>query len=259
MIAGEGIREDFQRRRQRPLVLEVRDELERMILDGEVDAGDRLNENTLAEMLGVSRGPVREAARSLEKEGLVTAVANQGVFVRKLSVAEALELYDLRAMIAGYLCARLAETADEDIRRELRAFVADMDAAIAARDEERYFRINLAFHDRIAEATGSGRAKSLYVSLGKEVQLLRLRVLTGDASLQVSNAEHHRIVAAIEAGDAEAALAEGAQHHTNGKKRLLETLSQQDSYDTADSVFRPDRGGSAGDLQNKEPSREDKI
>ena len=73
-------------RRQRPLVLEVRDELERMILHGDIAPGDRLNEYALAEQLGVSRAPVREAARSLEREGLVTAVANEGVYVRKLGL-----------------------------------------------------------------------------------------------------------------------------------------------------------------------------
>lgn len=214
-------------RRQRPLVLEVRDELERMILTGEVDAGERLDENILAEQMGVSRGPVREAARSLAGEGLVTAIANQGVFVRKLSVKEALELYDLRAMIAGYLCAQVAETAGAGIKSELRASLNEMDDAIRGHDEERYFRINLAFHDLIAEAAGSGRAQTLYISLGKEVRLLRLRVLTGEASLKVSNAEHQRIVAAIERGNADAARETGAQHHANGKQRLLRTLSQR--------------------------------
>lgn len=246
----ENIRENFERRRQRPLVLEVRDELERMILNGEVDAGERLNENTLAEQMGVSRGPVREAARSLEREGLVTAVANQGVFVRRLSVEEALELYDLRAMIAGYLCARLAETADESVKQELRAFVDEMDAAAEARDEELYFKTNLAFHDRIAEAAGSSRAQTLYVGLGKEVQLLRLRVLTGEASLRVSNAEHRRIVDAIERGDAVAARDEGAQHHSNGKKRLLETMSEQDG-EAGDPVFRAGKGPQSAKSANQ--------
>jgi len=212
-------------RRQRPLVLEVRDELERIILSGGIDAGERLNENALAEQMGVSRGPVREAARSLEREGLVTAIANQGVFVRKLSVEEALELYDLRAIIAGHLCAKVAQTADPGTKEALRASVAYMDDAIAAQNEDRYFRLNLAFHDMIAEASGAERARTLYGSLGKEVQLLRLRVLTGQASLKVSNAEHHRIVAAIEGGDMHAAHEEGARHHLNGKTRLLETLS----------------------------------
>lgn len=226
MGADEGMRETLRRRRQRPLVLEVRDELEHMILSGAIGAGERLNENNLAEQMGVSRGPVREAARSLEREGLVTAVANQGVFVRKLSVEEALELYDLRSLIAGYLCAQLAEIADPLIIKELRDFVSEMDAAVAEEDEQRYFEANLAFHDRIAEASGKSRAQSLYVALGKEVRLLRLRVLTGEASLRRSNAEHRRIVDAIESGDPARAHDEGARHHSNGKKRLLETLSR---------------------------------
>lgn len=218
------LRETFEVRRQRPLVLEVRDELERMILGGEVAAGERLNEHRLAAQMGVSRGPVREAARSLEREGLVTTVANQGVFVRKLSTEDALELYDLRAMISGYLCARVAEHADTATRKELRSRVGRMNDAIETGNEDAYFAENLAFHDRIAEAADTQRASALYVALGKEVRLLRLRVLSGTDALKVSNAEHDRIVTAIENGDVEAARHEGSHHHLNGKKRLLETL-----------------------------------
>ena len=223
------MRENFDLRRQRPLVLEVRDELERMILGGEVPAGERLNENTLATQMGVSRAPVREAARSLEREGLVTTVAHQGVFVRKLSIDDALELYDLRAMIAGYLCARAATRANAVTREALRGCVTRMALAITEDDEDRYFAENLAFHDQIAEAAESERAASLYVSLGKEVRLLRLRVLTGSDALMISNAEHDRIVLAIEQGDAQAARREGSEHHFNGKKRLLDTLRGRSS------------------------------
>ncbi|NKX44544.1 FCD domain-containing protein [Roseibacterium sp. KMU-115] len=229
MQMRDTIRESVARRRQRPLVIEVRDELERMILHGEIAPGERLNENALAEQLGVSRGPVREAARSLEREGLVQAVANQGVFVRKLSIADALELYDLRAMMAGYLCGALAGRADGAIRAELRGLVEAMDRAIAAGDERRYFDLNLQFHDRIAEASGAERARALYSALCKEVRLMRLRVLQGEPSLRQSNEEHRRIVAAIEAGDAAAATAAGAGHHENGKKRLLDTIGQRDT------------------------------
>lgn len=221
------MRENFERRRQRPLVLEVRDELERMILGGEVGGGERLNEYSLAEQMGVSRAPVREAARSLERDGLVTTVANQGVFVRKLTMDDALELYDLRAMIAGYLCARVAGTGDARVADELRGFVDRMAEAAAAGDEDAYFATNLEFHDRIASASGAGRAAALYVALGKEVRLLRHRVLQGEESLSVSNDEHDRIVTAIERGDSDAARAAGEGHHLNGKKRLLETLEDR--------------------------------
>jgi DNA-binding GntR family transcriptional regulator len=213
-------------RRQRPLVLEVRDELERMILHGDIAPGDRLNEYALAEQLGVSRAPVREAARSLEREGLVTAVANEGVYVRKLGLEDALQLYDLRALMAGHLCAVLASHADAAIKAELRGCVAHMDSLIASGDEPGYFELNLAFHDRIAEAAGpnADRARALYIAFGKEVRLLRRRVLDGAASLTQSNEEHDRIVAAIEAGDVEGARKAGAWHHENGKKRLLDRL-----------------------------------
>ena len=217
-------RKTFRKLRQRSLVVEVRDALERMILQGEVEAGSRLNEMSLAEQLGVSRGPVREAARSLEREGLVTTVANQGVYVRKLSLEDALELYDLRAMIAGHLCAAAAQDAPADAKAELRDYVERMDDAIVEADEARYFDLNLAFHDRIAEASGLTRSKELYGSLGKEVRLMRLRVLSGEAALKLSNVEHDEIVAAIELGDVDQARAAGAQHHMNGKARLLETL-----------------------------------
>lgn len=224
MELNRNMRETLERRRQRPLVLEVRDELERMILDGQVGAGERLNENVLAEQMGVSRGPVREAARSLERDGLVETVANQGVFVRKLSIEDAMELYDLRAMIAGYLCARVAEIANADLKSELRAYVTRMDELIAEKNQEDYFGTNLAFHDRIASAAGTSRAHALYIGLGKEVRLLRLRVLSSQESLQLSNREHDKIVSAIEAGDPEAAERAGAEHHRNGKSRLRETL-----------------------------------
>ncbi len=224
MELNHAMRKPMQKLRQRSLVLEVRDALEGMILRGEVPAGERLNEIHLAEQLGVSRGPVREAARSLEREGLVKTVANQGVFVRKLSLDDALELYDLRAGIAGYLCIRAAKSATPQDTADLSGFVDRMQDAARNGDEERYFELNLAFHDRVAIASGATRAKDLYTSLGKEVRLLRLRVLTGGASLILSNAEHDRIVRAIESGDEEAAGREGAQHHINGKLRLLETL-----------------------------------
>lgn len=218
------IRTSFQKLRQRSLVGEVRDELERMILDGELPTGERLDENSLADQLGVSRGPVREAARALERSGLVRAVANQGVYVRKLTIEEALELYDLRAMMAGYLCAKVTEAGDPTVVEILRDLVAQMRAAADACDEDAYFDLNLAFHDAIAAAAGAERTETLYNSLGKEVRLMRLRVLSGARKLALSNTEHARIVDAIARGDAEAARIEGAQHHINGKARLLETL-----------------------------------
>lgn len=211
-------------RRTNSLASIVRDELERMILTGELQSGERLNEQALAARLGVSRGPVREAARTLERDGLVTSIVNHGVFVRQISVEEAVELYELRAVIVGYASGCLAEKATEDEIAELLDLVDRMDQFAAEPDAEAYFDVNLHFHDRIMEMSGRRRSVELYLSLVKEAHLFRRRSLMSQDSMQKSNAEHRRIVDAIVAGDPEAARIAAEQHHMNGKRRWLDTL-----------------------------------
>ena len=95
-----------------------------MILSGELQAGERLNEQALATRLGVSRGPIREATRALERAGLLTAIVNQGVFVRQLSRDEASEIYDVRGVVFGFACAAARAAASRRRRRRaLHGFV----------------------------------------------------------------------------------------------------------------------------------------
>jgi DNA-binding GntR family transcriptional regulator len=77
-------------------------EIERVILGGEYGPGDRINEKELALRFGISRGPVREALRTLEATGLVEQVPNRGVFVRQLSAAQADDIYEVRAALSRW-------------------------------------------------------------------------------------------------------------------------------------------------------------
>ena len=108
----------------------VQREIERMILAGDLAAGAKLTEASLAEQLGVSRGPVREALRALEGSGLVQQEKNRGVYVRQITVEEADEIYELRAVLDEFVGRRLAQTATPPQIRELRHIVD----RIAARD-----------------------------------------------------------------------------------------------------------------------------
>ena len=118
----------------------VQRELERMILAGDLAVGAKLNEASLADLLGVSRGPVREAFRALEESGLVRLEKNRGVFVRQISVAEANEIYEVRAALDEWTGRKLARTATAEHVRELRAFVERMDRAAAKDDVQRASR-----------------------------------------------------------------------------------------------------------------------
>lgn len=209
--------------RTRSLSSLVAQEIERLILSGELPAGERLNEQQLAARLGVSRGPVREAVRGLERSGLVVAVRNQGSYVRKVSAEEALEIYDLRAAITGLACARLAESATSEQLAALRALVKRMEAARRADDPRSYYAANLEFHASLLAYGGGPRARRLYEDLGNELHLYRRRALVQPENMRESNAEHGVILRAIAAGDAAAARAAGESHIAGGKRRFQAT------------------------------------
>lgn len=215
-------------RRSSSLALIVQQEVERMIVSGDLAAGERINEQHLAARLGVSRGPVREALRALERTGLVQSVANLGTFVREVGVDEACEMYEMRGIVFGFACARLATRATEAQRKALRALVAAMDAAIDAGNSSEYYRLNLRFHDAIMEFAGHRRADRIYQDLVRESHLFRQRSLLPVASMRDSNAEHTAIIDAIADGDAGAARTTAERHHFGGKTRWLATLGRRD-------------------------------
>jgi DNA-binding GntR family transcriptional regulator len=209
--------------RTRSLASLVAQEIEAMILAGTLAAGERLNEQQLATRLGVSRGPVREAVRGLERSGLVVSVRNQGSYVRSVSAAEALEIYDLRAALTGLACARLAGEATAAQREMLGALVQRMEAAREADAAAAYYGLNLEFHAAILAHGGGPRARRLYEDLGNELHLFRRRALVEPENMRESNAEHAAILAAIASGDAAAARAAGEAHIAGGKRRFQAT------------------------------------
>ena len=93
----------------------VQHEIEKMILRGELVPGQRLNEKLVADKLSVSRGPVREACRALAELGLVYLIPNRGVFIKRLTKSDAIEVYDLRAGLIG---------SPDTIKQRLREFEA---------------------------------------------------------------------------------------------------------------------------------------
>ncbi|MDB5361640.1 MAG: prpR [Rhodospirillales bacterium] len=207
--------------RTRSLASLATQEIERLILNGELQAGERLNELALAARLGVSRGPVREAMRALEGGGLVVTVVNQGSFVRKVSAEEAHELYEVRVVLTGHACAQLARSATDAQIAELRGLTLQMAEAERQGDAGGYYALNLAFHAALMRCAGNKRALRIYEDLGNELNLFRRRSLVSAKGMQASNAEHEAIVRAIAAGDPVAARQAGEVHIARGMARFV--------------------------------------
>jgi len=198
----------------------VQAEIERMILEGELQSGAKLTESTVADRLGVSRGPVREAFRMLEESGLVATIKNRGVFVRDVPLSEALEIFEVRAVMDLYVGRKLAETVTPAQVKELRQLVEAMDQAVKADNARDYHRFNLKFHDRLLELTENAKLTATYRKLVNELSLFRRQNLTPE-SMAVYTREHKQIVKAIAAGDPEAAGQAMFQHVMNSRERTL--------------------------------------
>jgi phosphonate utilization transcriptional regulator len=198
----------------------VHREVERAILAGELPAGTKLNEAAIAESLGVSRGPVREAFRALEESGLVRLEKNRGVFVRQVSVEEADEIYELRALLDEFAGRQVALHIEPAQIVELRGLLQRMDQAAARSDLDGYHEANLAFHDRLVELTGNRKLLATYRRLVNELNLHRRTTLAQAGALPISTREHHDIVDKIVAGHAAAAGRALHEHAIGSRERM---------------------------------------
>lgn len=210
---------------QHSLTTLVLRELERQIVSGELGAGTKLNEADLAAQLRVSRGPVREAFRALEQSGLVRTEKNRGVFVRQLSLAEANEIYEVRAALDALIGRLAAQRIRPEQKAQLRDLIKRMQAAGRARDVDAYFPLNLEFHDALAQAAGNNALIANYRRIVNELNLFRRETLARNAAnIPISTRDHQAIVNAIEKGDADLAERLLHEHVINSRERLHRAL-----------------------------------
>jgi DNA-binding GntR family transcriptional regulator len=183
----------------------VYDHLRGEILAGRLEPGAELAEVALAEQLGVSRGPIREAIGRLASEGLVTVRPRRGAVVRSLSKEEFLELYQVREALE-MMAVRLAvpRLGAEDIEA-LEEVIAAMASHAERGDVAEFFEANSAFHVRLFEASGNAKLYELYHQLLAQLGRYRIRSLSLRGNLQRSVAEHAAILRAAKRGDADRA------------------------------------------------------
>ncbi|CAB3775520.1 hypothetical protein LMG28614_00004 [Paraburkholderia ultramafica] len=206
--------------RRHSLTTLVRDEIERHIIEGALAPGDKLNETDWAARLQVSRGPVREAFRALEQAGLVRTEKNRGVFVRTVSLAEADEIYAVRAVLEEAACRLLAASIDARQLAGLRNWLDAMRAAAEAHDHDAYARANVAFHDALMAASGNLKLYETYRRLVSELSLFRRAALVVHAdAMERSLAEHRAILTALASRDADLAAKLMHAHVHGGLQR----------------------------------------
>ena len=217
----------------------VYDQLRDHILEGDMRPGDVINERSVAESLGASRVPLREALIQLQRDGLVQVVPRRGAFVRTFSAVEVQHLYELREALEGLAAARaalvLSEGALSGCIKQLRRFLRARNVDVAEAE-----RLGVMFHDTVLEGCGNPLICETSARIRDQVRLAR-RASYEHASPEWRRRgaeEHLHIAEAIAEGDSAEAERQMKAHIGAWSRHFRDQLPGQLSH--------PDQLGSAG-------------
>lgn len=208
----------------RNIAEQVADELRTAIHSGELAPGERLVERTLADRLGVSHIPVREALTRLAEERLIVREPRRGARVAELTAQDLDEISSLRIVLEQFMAVRAQERWNADAAARLTAIVTAMDAA-APGDIDEVLRQDRLFHTALAELAEHRFLDEISARLrGRIAGFLRAATEALDPAEQEQHVRSHRdIVDAIASGDPERARAVIAEHITRAAVRLTPT------------------------------------
>lgn len=211
------------------------------IAAGELLRGERLIEVELAEQFGVSRGPIRDALRILQVEGLVESLPT-GMMVAGIDHESIGELYSLRGAIEG-LAVRLAVARRGDGNyQKIERHVELMERAAAADDPAGFAQADVAFHNEICVASGHRRLADVWQRYEPIMMTLLRLTISLDQDLASSAAKHRALLELIKAGETEAVETELAAHLEGSRARMVKVWERALERRRSETAQQPDGG-----------------
>lgn len=208
----------------RELVFEA---IREAIIDGRLTPGERLMEIQLAEDLGVSRTPVREAIRKLELEGFVVMIPRKGAYVADISLKEISDVFEIRGALEGLAAELAAERASEERLERMERCLVELAEVVEAKNPDSIVEIDTRFHEELYASSRNERLGQILSLLREQIQRFRTRTMTHPERMKVALDEHRGIVEAVAARQGELAR-RLAQEHIESAENFLMTLLAQD-------------------------------
>ena len=202
--------------------------LRQAILTGELKPGERLMEIHLANKLGVSRTPIREAIRKLELEGLVTMIPRRGAEVAQITEKSMNDVLEVRRALDA-LCVELAcDRISQEELQHLKKACDTFEEAVKTKDVKQIAQADVAFHDIIYAATDNRRLIQLLNNLREQMYRYRIEYLKKKECYPQLLEEHQTIIDSIESRDKDRATQITGQHIKNQAEAVVDTIREKE-------------------------------
>ena len=211
----------------KPLREVVAETLREAIVNGMLKPGERLMEIQLAEELGVSRTPVREAIRKLELEGFVVMIPRRGTYVADLSIKDINEVFEIRTALDVLAAGLAVERITEDELEQLERLLVEIGELIEEDDADKIVESDSQFHDILYRASRNDRLVGIINNLREQFTRFRSISIQYPGRMQKSVEEHRRLVEAIASRDTDLAQQLAREHMENSEQTLLQDLNER--------------------------------
>lgn len=202
----------------------VYDSIRKAILEGVFQSGERLMEKELAEQLGVSRTPIREAIRKLELEGFLVILPRKGAYVSEISFKDVHEVYEIRAALEALACGLAAERATPEEIEGMERYLLEEYAYLDNDDISLTVKTDVGLHELFYKASRNERLISSLINLKEQVYRLRSTSMGQPGRKKKSLEEHKAIVEAIAAHNPSLAQKLGQEHIEHAEREMLKYL-----------------------------------
>lgn len=210
---------------RQPLHERVADDLRDRIITGQLEPGQKLAVNLLAEEIGVSLTPLREALKLLAVENLIELTPNRGATVSPVTVQQTRDLFEVIAGIEALAAELAAERMTDEDLAELQDLHAQMQHHAGDASRKKYFAVNRSIHDRIVEFARNPILSAQRGKLAQQAERVRFIALKNDTRRDAAMQEHDDLMAAFEVRDAELAGRIWRKHLIASGKQTIELLT----------------------------------
>ena len=237
----------------RPLRELVCEHIREAIISGVFSPGERLMEIQMADEMGVSRTPVREAIRMLEKEGFVVMIPRRGTYVSNMSIKDINDVYEIRISLDTLAAGLAAERITDGELEELQCLLVKIGEAIESNNMAKIVEADIEFHDVLYKASRNERLRNIINNLREQITVIRGVSMRYPGRLKDTQEEHRRLVESIAARNVEKSQEAARIHLENAERTLMISMAERMENEAAQNSLSEKTGTEGHESEVNEP------